>query len=408
MLSPGDTLRLSLDALGGHRLRSVLTTLGLAMGVATLITVVTLIQGANVYVETKIANLGTDVFQIARTPFATTDYEVIVKALKYKKITTEDYIAVHDACRDCTMVGATATTSTHARLGDVDLSDVNLIGQTQNMEDIDTRTVEGGRYFSPVEEQRTTRVCLIGATLRERLFNGDDPVGKTLRLASQEFTVIGYYEKFGTVLGQDADNYAVIPMSVYLQIQGARSSQTINVRVPGNEAAFARAQDEVRMVMRARRHVAPAQPDDFFIGTKDAYISLWGQISGAFFAVFIMVSAISALVGGIVIMNVMLVSVTERTKEIGVRRAVGAAGNDILRQFLVESVLQCLAGGTVGIGIGFLCAELLRRFTTFPAAVQWQVAVMGVVLSSAIGLFFGIYPAQRAARLDPVEALRQE
>lgn len=408
MLSPGDTLRLSFGALGSHRLRSVLTTLGLAMGVATLITVVTLIQGANVYVETKIANLGTDVFQVARTPFATTDFQVIVKALKYKKITSDDYIAIHDACRDCRMTGATATAATHARLGDQDLSDVNLIGQTQNMEDIDTRTVEGGRYFSPVEEQRATRVCVIGATLRERLFAGGDPVGKTLRLASQEFTVIGYYEKFGTILGMDADNYAVIPMSVFLQIQGARFSQTINVRVPNDEAGFARAQDEVRQILRARRHVAPAQADDFFIGTKDAYISLWGQISGAFFAVFILVSAISALVGGIVIMNVMLVSVTERTKEIGVRRAVGAAGNDILRQFLVESVLQCLAGGAAGILIGFLCAELLRRFTTFPAAVKWQVAVMGLVLSSAIGLFFGIYPAQRAAMLDPVEALRSE
>jgi len=408
MLSPGDTLRLSLDALGSHRLRSALTTLGLAMGVATLITVVTLIQGANVYVETKIANLGTDVFQVARTPFATTDFQVIIKALKYKKITNEDYAFILDHCRDCQMTGATATATTHARLGDVDLSDVNMIGQTQNMEDIDTRTIEGGRYFSPVEEQRATRVCIIGDTLRERLFGGGDPVGKTLRLASQEFTVIGYYEKFGTILGQDADNYAVIPMSVFLQIEGARFSQTINVRVPGDEAAFARAQDEVRMLLRARRHVAPGQPDDFFFGTKDAYISLWGQISGAFFAVFILVSAISALVGGIVIMNVMLVSVTERTKEIGVRRAVGAAGGDVLRQFLVESVLQCLAGGSVGILLGFVCAELLRRFTTFPAAVKWQVAIMGLLLSSAIGLFFGIYPAQRAARLDPVEALRQE
>jgi putative ABC transport system permease protein len=408
MLTSGDTLHLSLDALGSHRLRSALTTLGLAMGVATLITVVTLIQGANVYVETKIANLGTDVFQVARTPFATTDFEVIVKALKYKKITTDDYTAVRDTCGNCRMTGATATATTHARLGDQDLADVNLIGQTQNMEDIDTRTVEGGRYFSPVEEQRASRVCLIGATLGERLFGGGDPVGKTLRLASQEFTVIGYYEKFGTVLGMDADNYAVIPMSAFLQIVGARFSQTINVRIPGDDKAFARAQDEVRQILRARRHVAPAQPDDFFIGTKDAYISLWGQISGAFFTVFILVSAISALVGGIVIMNVMLVSVTERTKEIGVRRAVGAAGNDILRQFLVESVLQCLAGGAAGILIGFVCAELLRRFTTFPAAVQWHVAVMGLVLSSAIGLFFGIYPAQRAARLDPVEALRLE
>jgi len=408
MLSPGDTLRLSLDALGSHRLRSALTTLGLAMGVATLITVVTLIQGANLYVETKIANLGTDVFQVARTPFATTDFQVIVKALKYKKITSEDYAFIRDSCRDCRMTGATATATTHARLGDVDLADVNMIGQTQNMEDIDTRTVEGGRYFSPVEEQRATRVCVIGDTLRERLFGGGDPVGKTLRLAAQEFTVIGYYEKFGTVLGIDADNYAVIPMSVFLQLEGARFSQTINVRVPGDETAFARAQDEVRMLLRARRHVDPGKTDDFFFGTKDAYISLWGQISGAFFAVFILVSAISALVGGIVIMNVMLVSVTERTKEIGVRRAVGAAGGDILRQFLVESVLQCLAGGSVGILVGFVCAELLRRFTTFPAAMKWQVALMGLLLSSAIGLFFGIYPAQRAARLDPVEALRSE
>jgi putative ABC transport system permease protein len=408
MLTPRDTLRLSLDALRGHRLRTALTMLGLAMGVATLITVVTLIQGANAYVETKIANLGTDVFQVARTPFATTDYEEILRALKFKKIDNDDYVAVRELCRDCTMVGATASASTHAKLSETEVDDVNLIGQTLNMEDIDTRTIEGGRYFSNVEEQRATRVCIIGNTLRDRLFGGGDPLGHTIRLASQEFRVIGYYEKLGSVLGQDADNYAVIPMTVFLQIQGARFSQTINVRVPANEAAFVRAQDEVKQILRARRHVAPSQTEDFYIGTKDAYISLWGQISGAFFAVFTLVSAISALVGGIVIMNVMLVSVTERTKEIGLRRAVGASGIDILGQFLTESVLQCLAGGGAGILIGFICAELLRRFTSFPAALRWQVAVMGLVTSSAIGLFFGIYPAQRAAKLDPVEALRSE
>ena len=176
MLSPGDTLRLSLDALGSHRLRSVLTTLGLAMGVATLITVVTLIQGANVFVETKIANLGTDVFQAARTPFATTDFQVVLKALKYKKVTVEDYAVIRDTCVDCRMTGATATATTHARLGEEDLADVNMIGQTQNMEDIDTRSIEGGRYFSPVEEQRATRVCVIGATLRDRLFGGGNPI----------------------------------------------------------------------------------------------------------------------------------------------------------------------------------------------------------------------------------------
>src|ERR1035438_7953587 len=198
MLSPGDTLRLSFDALGSHRLRSALTTLGLSMGVATLITVVTLIQGANAYVETKIARLGTDVFQVARTPFATTDYEEILRALKFKKLTSEDYAPVRDNCRDCRMVGAVATASTHAHLGEIDLSDVSLIGQTENMGDIDTRTIEGGRYFSPVEDQRASRVCVIGNTLRDRLFGGGDATGKTLRLAGQEFLVVGYYEKFGT------------------------------------------------------------------------------------------------------------------------------------------------------------------------------------------------------------------
>jgi putative ABC transport system permease protein len=166
--------------------------------------------------------------------------------------------------------------------------------------------------------------------------------------------------------------------------------------------------DQARLILRARRHIRPDQEEDFFIGTKDSYIRLWNQISGAFFAVFILVSSISAVVGGIVIMNVMLVSVTQRTGEIGVRRAVGASAGDILRQFLAESVLQCLLGGLLGTGAGFLCAELLNRYTSFPAAVQGRVAALGIVLASSIGLFFGIYPAARAARLDPVEALRSE
>jgi putative ABC transport system permease protein len=160
--------------------------------------------------------------------------------------------------------------------------------------------------------------------------------------------------------------------------------------------------------MRARRHITGTKDEDFFIGTADSYISLWKSISSAFFAVFVMVSSISAVVGGIVIMNVMLVSVTERTKEIGVRRAVGATQSDIMRQFLTESVLQCLVGGIVGVAAGFACALALRRFTEFPASVQTWVAIVGVVLSSIIGLFFGIYPATRAARLDPVAALRAE
>ncbi|GIU74281.1 MAG: ABC transporter permease [Bryobacteraceae bacterium] len=408
MMRPVDTLALAVDAIRAHRLRSALTVLGLMMGVATLITVVTIVQGANVYVETKIANLGSDVFQLSRMPFAVTDFEVIRKAQRYKRIYYEDYLAVRDLCYECTITGATGRMTTRAQYRDQEVPDVTLTGQTPSMERIDSSKVELGRYFTEIENNLSRPVCLIGYTLRDRFFPDQDPLGRVIKLAGREFTVIGLYEKNGAILGQDADNFAVIPLNTFLDIRGRRASLVINVKVPGDPARFERAMDQARQILRARRHIGPNQEEDFFIGTKDSYIRLWNQISGAFFAVFILVSSISAVVGGIVIMNVMLVSVTQRTSEIGIRRAVGASAGDILRQFLAESVLQCLLGGLLGIGLGFLCAELLDRFTSFPAAVQGRVAVLGVVLASSIGLFFGIYPATRAARLDPVEALRAE
>ncbi|MGC8883692.1 MAG: ABC transporter permease [Bryobacteraceae bacterium] len=407
-MRPVDTLALAVDAIRAYRLRSALTVLGLMMGVATLITVVTIVQGANVYVETKIANLGSDVFQLSRMPFAVTDFEVIRKAQRYKRIYYEDYLAVRDLCFECTITGATGRMTTRAQYRDQEVPDVTLTGQTPSMERIDSSTIELGRYFTEIENNLSRPVCLIGYTLRDRFFPDQDPLGRVIKLAGREFTVIGLYEKNGAILGQDADNFAVIPLNTFLDIRGRRSSLVINVKVPGDPARFERAMDQARQILRARRHIGPNQEEDFFLGTKDSYIRLWNQISGAFFAVFILVSSISAVVGGIVIMNVMLVSVTQRTSEIGIRRAVGASAGDILRQFLAESVLQCLLGGLLGIGLGFLCAELLDRFTSFPAAVQGRVAVLGVVLASSIGLFFGIYPATRAARLDPVEALRAE
>ncbi len=382
--------------------------LGLTMGVATLITVVTIIQGANQYVETKIATLGSDVFQMARTPFAVTDYELVLKALRYKRVYYEDYLAVRDGCTDCRTTGASGAASVRANYRTEEVQDVSFSGQTASMGEIESRTIEIGRYFTEIEDVHAAHVCLIGATLRDKFFPGADPTGREIRLGGEPYVIIGLYERTGSVLGQDADNFAVVPLNAFLRQRGSRNSLTINVKVPNDPAAFERAMDQARLILRARRHIGPKQDEDFFIGTKDSYIQLWNQISGAFFAVFIMVSSISALVGGIVIMNVMLVSVTERTKEIGIRRAVGATGADILRQFLTESVLQCLAGGMVGIGGGFLCAALLNRFTSFPASVEWRVAIMGLAISSAIGLFFGIYPASRAARLDPVEALRAE
>jgi putative ABC transport system permease protein len=276
------------------------------------------------------------------------------------------------------------------------------------MVDIDTRTLDQGRYFTESEDRHAAYVCLIGSSLVEEFFPGTNPVGRSIRTGSQEFTVVGTFEKQGAVLGQDQDNFAVIPLTTYLKVRGTRTSLILEIKASGGEKTFNAAQDEVTGIMRTRRHDQPGKDETFFVGTAQSYIALWQSISGSFFAVFVMVSSISAVVGGIVIMNVMLVSVTERTREIGIRRALGATQKDILRQFLTESLIQCLIGGAIGIGIGFGCATALRSFTSFPASVRLWVAMLGVLLSSLIGLFFGIYPANKAAKLDPVTALRRE
>ncbi len=408
MLRTRDNFSESAAALRSHKLRAALTMLGLTMGVATLIAVMTLVEGANLYVEQKIANLGTNVFQVSRVPLVVTDFNVIIKALRNKFLTIEDMRALAGKCPDCARVGAQASSVLRVRYQDRALEDTNIIGHTAEMADIDTRTVEQGRYFTDLEDQRGVNVCLIGAKLIDEFFGGANPLGRTIRIGKDEFQVVGTFERIGSVLGQDQDNFAVIPMGAYRRLRGSRYSVIIQVKAAGGAQIFERAQDEVRGVMRVRRHLTGNRPDDFYIGTAQNYIALWQSISSAFFAVFVMVSSISAVVGGIVIMNVMLVSVTERTKEIGVRRALGATQADVRRQFLTESVMQCVVGGVVGIGAGFACAMALRTFTDFPASVKPWVAVLGVALSSIIGLFFGIYPAVRAARLDPVTALRSE
>lgn len=406
MLAVSDNLAQCFEALRGHKLRASLTALGLTMGVATLITVMTIVQGANLYVEQKIANLGTNVFQIARTPFAVTDFTIIIKALKYRKIEIDDVTAVAEACTACGEVGASASATVRARFGDKEQQDVTLYGQSANMANIDTRTVEIGRYFSPSEAEHKTNVCLIGDTIVRELFLGMDPLGRSVRIGSDEFLVIGVMEKIGNVLGQDQDNFVIVPLPVFLRLEGMNSSITINVKT--SKQNFETAQDQSRLILRSRRHLMGNMEDDYFIGTKDSYMALWSSISSAFFGVFIMVSAISVVIGGIVIMNVMLVSVTLRRREIGVRRAVGATKQDILHQFMVESVLQCIVGGLAGVTLGFLVALALRTYTPFPASVQTWVAILGVFLSSAVGLFFGIYPAFRASQLDPVVALRSD
>src|SRR5580693_6218783 len=408
MVSVRDNVQLAAGAIYAHKMRAVLTVLGLTMGVATLMTVMTLVQGANLYVEQKIANLGTNVFRLAKTPFAVVDFTVVVKALKNKNIDITDYQAVAELCKACEEVGASATGTLSLQYRNKQADDTSIIGYTPNMVDIDTRTLDLGRYFTPGEDKHAAYVCLLGGSLVDEFFANVNPIGRSIRTGSLEFTVIGTFQKLGSVLGQDQDNFVISPMTTYLKVRGSRSSLTLEIKASGGDKTFNAAQDEARVIMRSRRHDAPGKEDSFFIGTSQSYIALWQSISGSFFAVFVMVSSISAVVGGIVIMNVMLVSVTQRTREIGVRRAMGATQSDILHQFLAESLLQCLIGGAIGIAIGFGCALALRTMTSFPASVKTWVAVLGMVLSSTIGLFFGIYPARKASRLDPVAALRTE
>src|SRR2546422_10397136 len=228
MLAISDNLAQCFSALRAHKLRASLTMLGLTMGVATLITVMTIVQGANVYVEQKIANLGTNVFQIARTPFAVTDFNIIIKALKYKKIEFDDMRAVAEGCPACEEVGATASGTVRARYGNNEVTDVNFYGQTASMADIDTRTVELGRYFTPSEAEHRANVCLIGDTLVQRLFLGVDPIGRMIRAGNDEFMVVGIMEKIGSVLGQDQDNFVIVPLPVFLRVQVAHTRLTSN------------------------------------------------------------------------------------------------------------------------------------------------------------------------------------
>jgi putative ABC transport system permease protein len=322
-------------------------------------------------------------------------------------LTLDDLRAVEKQCGECRAVGATVTARVHADHRGTEVSDVNLEGQTASMAEITNREVVRGRYFSAVEDTHAAQVCLIGAEVAQRLFPTVDPLGRTIRVDREALEVIGVFDAVGSVLGQNQDLFVVVPLNTFRRMRGLRKSITLEVEA-GESPHFERAQDHVRMILRARRNIGPRQDENFYLGTSASYIALWETISASFVIVFTGVSSIAALVGGIVIMNIMLVSVSQRTPEIGVRRACGARRSDILRQFLIESVLQCLAGGVIGVSLGFLGALVLRQAANFPAQLAWGTAAMGVAFAACVGLFFGIYPAIRAADLDPVEALRKE
>ncbi len=404
-----EALKLALSSILSHKLRSFLTLLGVIFGVATVIVVVSLIEGFNSYVDEKIANIGTNAFSVRK--FSIEDFSS-VEALnaarrRNKDIRLDDAEALLARGGSIQDVGAQEDLAGDVKFGSTSLFRIHISATTPNIADIERIEASEGRYFSKTEEESRRNVTFIGADVAEKLFPTSGPLGQTIRIDGRPFEVIGVAKAKGSVFGQPRDMYVSIPLSTFLAIYGSRRS--LNLSVTSTSAAtYLDAVDEARVVMRTRRKLAPGEKDNFGIITPGAINELRDKIFGTIQIAAIGITSISLLVGGIVIMNIMLVSVTERTKEIGIRKSIGARRTDILKQFLAESTLLSLVGGTIGISLAYLLAKLVAVLTPVPTALPLLAVTVAFVVSGTVGLISGVYPAWKAAGLDPIEALRAE
>jgi putative ABC transport system permease protein len=403
-----ESVAIATSSLWAHKLRSVLTLIGVVIGVAAVIAVVSLINGANQYVATRVFRLGADVFGVAKQPQIVTNVDDYLEFQKRKKITYDDYLAVREQCKSCKDIGASFAGRLEVKSGLNSLKDTNLRAWTPEMAELYDVDLVAGRHITQNDLQQAAPVCVIGNDLVENLLPGVDPIGKEVRWRNIPCQVIGVGKKEGSALGNSLDNWIILPLSTYKKEYGTLDDSLRITARAGSAAKIQDSVDEVRQIMRGRRHLAYAAKDDFSIETSDSFLSLWKDISGSFFLVTIAIASISLLVGGIVIMNIMLVSVTERTREIGLRKALGARSGDILRQFLIESSTISLFGGALGVICGVLLAQLVSLVSPLPSAVQLWSVIGGLLVALSVGLFFGTYPASKAARLDPVVALRSE
>ena len=403
----GEAVNIATANLWAHKLRTVLTLLGVVIGVMSVIAVVSLVNGLNDYVAEKVFNLGADIFLVNRAPSIITSVDQWEASQKRKKFHFDDYEAIRDTCRSCVAVAASLGKVGQVKYGTDYLSDSNVLGFTQEMPEVMSRELAEGRYYTRQDVARAAQVCDVGYDIVHKLLPGSDPIGKVIRVDTGRCEIIGVGTKRGSVMGQSQDNWVIMPLTAYEAIYGGDDSLELWVKAAGTRALDP-TMDEVRMLLRARRHVAYRDPDDFEMETNASFVQLWGNISGTFFGVMIGITSIALVVGGIVIMNIMLVSVTERTREIGLRKSLGARRSDIRRQFLIESSTIAAVGGGCGVILGILLAKIVSWTTSLPSSVQLWSVLMGLVVATSVGLFFGVYPASKAAKLDPVVALRSE
>jgi putative ABC transport system permease protein len=403
-----EAFKLAVQSLWANKLRSVLTLLGVVIGVASVIAVVTLVNGANTYVSTKISKQGADVFTLSQQPAFTLDYKEYLRDQKRKVISLDEYHAVQNGCTLCKEVGAQQTTTGSVKYGNDSNTGTTIRGYTALMPEMQNLNIVEGRGYTQADEDHAARVVIIGADIEDNLLKGEDPIGKEVRVDGVPYTVIGLGEKQGKTLGASQDNWVAVPLTAYQKTYGTAKSVTIYATAPGGAQRMEDASDQARLLMREVRHDRPGEGDSFTLETSSALAGLLGQVTNSIGAVAIAIAAISLVVGGVVIMNIMLVSVTERTREIGVRKALGARRGDVLIQFLMESSILSLIGGALGVALGVGGALGVAALVDFPAVVAVWSIVAGLVVALGVGVFFGVYPARKAAELDPIVALRSD
>jgi putative ABC transport system permease protein len=405
-----EAIRVAFQSLWANKLRSVLSTLAIVIGVAAVIAVVTFVAGIDGYVAGKIFNLGADVFIMSKFSPVETNVEHLLEAEKRKNLDMEDYQAVLEACRHCDYVGAAVRNSNgHVKYAEQSISDTTVQGLTPSMAPIYDTDLSAGRMLNETDLENKSPVVVVGADIVEHLMQGIDPLGREIRLDGWTYQIVGVGKKKGKTLGQSLDNYVMIPITAYLKQYGSHHD---SIRISGKAAAAGvalnEAVDEARVALRAHRHDRPGAEDTFDIETNASLLGIWKDFSSTFFMATIGVACIALVVGGIVIMNIMLVAVTERTREIGIRKAMGARQEDVLVQFLIESVTLSLLGGALGVLVGVGIALAVTALIGMPSAIKLWAVAAGLVVAASVGVFFGVYPARKAAKLDPIVALRFE